>query len=182
MQLWKGFLFAVAAATLVAAEDDYARPCPCYTATTTVAANNCPAPTTVKRCGPHANCIRLVQTTIPGPNPQCRTTPTVTSYLPCQPTCRQGCGTQLRTITASNACPSVGCYTYTSVPAPPACPGFNDATCIVPMCLTLKTITIPPPNPACPFTPTVTATPSCTASCRGGCGTSTVVVQASATS
>jgi hypothetical protein len=185
--------------------------CPCYTATEVVPRPYCPPPPS--HCGPTPDCVRLVQTTVPGPNPRCRVTPTVTSYAPCQTTCRKGCGTdvsisqdlkeihllalrrgsnfrrltikQVRTVTDSVACPPVStkqpssCYTWTTTPVAPFCPGVTG--CIEPDCIILKTQTLPPANPACPFTPVVTATPSCLPTCRDGCETAVTTVQAVAT-
>jgi len=157
--------------------------CPCYTATQVVPRPYCPPPPS--HCGPTPDCVRLVQTTIPGPNPRCRVTPTVTSYAPCQTTCRKGCGTEVRTITDSVACPPVStksppsCYTWTTTPIAPFCPGVTG--CIEPDCIILQTQTLPPADPACPVTPVVTATPSCLPTCRDGCETAVTTVQAAAT-
>ena len=71
-----------------------------------------------------------------------------------------------------------------TVPAILNCPMLPALTtaCLEPDCILLTTTTIPGPNPACPTTPTVTASGSCptAATCRRGCEvfTSTVTGRA----
>ncbi|XTI94764.1 hypothetical protein V2W45_1349201 [Cenococcum geophilum] len=71
-----------------------------------------------------------------------------------------------------SACAPEPCYTMT-VPAILHCPMLPALTtaCLEPDCILLTTTTIPGPNPACPTTPTVTASGSCptAATCRRGC-------------
>ncbi|KAF2396624.1 hypothetical protein EJ06DRAFT_585070 [Trichodelitschia bisporula] len=155
--------------------------CPCYTETRTISPSNCPP-----LSGPCIRplCIRLVTSTIPGHNPHCPNTRTVQVHKPCPTKCETGCGTSVTTVTAPVACPmptSTGCYTYTTGPRQPyLCPDVA-ATCIRPMCLVQKTLTVPAEGPACPSTPTVTVTPSCIPTCVGACGTVIVTVKAEPT-
>jgi hypothetical protein len=90
---------------------------------------------------------------------------------------------QVQSVTHSAACPSVSksssCYTWTTRPVAPVCPGVT--RCIEPTCVILQTQTLPPADPACPLTPVVTATPSCLPTCRHGCATVVTTVQAVAT-
>jgi hypothetical protein len=207
--------------TRVYGQHDFRGNCPCYTSTSTIQPESCPPPNPTSRCPPVPMCLRLVRTTVPGPNPYCGETPTVTSYKACPTTCQRGCGTsvseqalirslngdavsinkllvevstrhrltiiQVTTVTAAEPCPSVSrkhlsssssCYTWTTIPSAPYCPGVTG--CIDPQCLVLQTATLPPVNPACPVTPVVTATPSCLPTCRDACGTTVTTVKATA--
>ncbi|KAF2199702.1 hypothetical protein GQ43DRAFT_105861 [Delitschia confertaspora ATCC 74209] len=80
--------------------------CPsCYTQTV-AGLKHCPSIPAVSEC-PEPACVKLETTSIPGPNPACPNTPTVTTYAPCptMASCRKGCATHTKTITGtSEAC------------------------------------------------------------------------------
>ncbi|KAF2796393.1 hypothetical protein K505DRAFT_163230 [Melanomma pulvis-pyrius CBS 109.77] len=138
-------------------------------------------------------------TTIPGPNKYCTKTPTATSYLPCQTSCRAGCATYTSTEMTSPSCPSTSipnpvkptlsltlttkpkptitspprsrpCYTET-VTASNKCPE-DDLGCPPPDCIWLSTTLVPSgPVEGCCATPTLTRSRSCKGACNGACAT-----------
>ncbi|OCK90266.1 uncharacterized protein K441DRAFT_666290 [Cenococcum geophilum 1.58] len=69
----------------------------CYTETRTLS-DYCPIATL--QCVEPA-CIVLSTKTVPPINTACPTTPTVTSYVPCQTTCNEACKTAYTTVTAA---------------------------------------------------------------------------------
>lgn len=148
----------------------------CYTDTEVVDPTKCP-PKTPLGCV-ELLCLAYVTTTktVPCPDKNCRTTPTVTSTRPCTTTCAKGCGgTSTQTITTTSPCPS--CYTATYRQSPRNCP--PPMSCFEVQCIIESTFTAPCRNPACPTTPTVTITESCRTTCRAGCATTYTTVTAS---
>lgn len=73
-------------------------PCLCYTATTHRVNPVCTPPGYNRPC-PVLDCIRATFITVPGYNPKCTFTPTVTSLLPCQTACPTGCALSTFTTT-----------------------------------------------------------------------------------
>jgi hypothetical protein len=119
---------------------DKPKACPCYTATTYVVNNGCPAYEPTPPCIAPL-CLSLTYflppmpaqspslthtstSTIPGTNTRCPKTPTLTSYLPCQTACPTGCaGTSTVTVKHSSSCLPTTKPTLPSLPlttlAPP---------------------------------------------------------------
>ncbi|OCK76921.1 hypothetical protein K432DRAFT_407762 [Lepidopterella palustris CBS 459.81] len=88
---------------------------PCYTHTTG-GILNCPMiPVHTPACI-EPQCVILSSTTIPGPNPACPTTPTITTYAACPTTatCRKGC--EILTTTVSGTPYSCGVSWDTATP------------------------------------------------------------------
>ncbi|KAF2744293.1 hypothetical protein M011DRAFT_195668 [Sporormia fimetaria CBS 119925] len=87
--------------------------------------------------------------------------------------------TATETTTTQQCTPTCDCFTATTTISTqePTC-SFVVSTCIVPLCLSLTTTTIPGPNSRCPYTPTLTFTPPCQTECPRGCATSTSTITA----
>ncbi|KAF2241027.1 hypothetical protein BU26DRAFT_586619 [Trematosphaeria pertusa] len=181
------------------AADTAPKACPCYTATSFVTNNGCPAFEPTRPCIVPM-CAMLTTTTIPGPNTRCPKTPVLTSFLPCQTACPTGCATFTSTEAASSSClPSI--ITKSSPTAPPAttpppshtkpcytktvsatnkCPE-DELDCPPPDCIYLSRTTVPGgPVEGCPVTPTVTRSRTCLGRCDGSCGTQWVTHTATA--
>lgn len=151
--------------------------CPCFTATSYVSNEYCPAFT--KACV-IPECIIESITTIPGPAKACPTTPTITSLLPCKTACQMGCAVYTTTATASTSCLSskTSCYTETRTLSD-YCP-IATLQCVEPACIVMSTKTVPPINAACPTTPTVTSYVPCQTTCNEACKTAYTTVTAAA--
>lgn len=94
-------------------------------------------------------------TLIPAPHPACPTTPTLTSYTPCQTACRRGCATLTSTLTHSLPCiPPPGPTLSPSIKSPPI------ATPPLPPTTKPKPTPVPTHSRPC-YTATVTAPTKC---------------------
>jgi len=69
------------------------------------------------------------------------------------------------------------CYTATRTLIAPKCAPLTG--CIRPMCIILKSTTIPGPNEDCTTTPTSTVIQPCPTKCVGGCGSAVTTITAS---
>ena len=176
--------------------------CACYTATTWASDSGCPAFKPSKPCIVPL-CARMTTTMLPGRNPRCAITPTKTSLIPCETTCRHDCAVYTSTVTAPSPClPSTSptsfisrpaligltitpplrsrsCYTET-VSATDKCPE-DEMGCPPPDCIWLSTTLVPPDSVVgCESTPTLTRSRTCLGRCDGSCGTQWVTETATA--